>query len=48
MRCARCLIEYDDASYFIVSDGMDLQEAIECGLAFCVMCIVPQGSPAEV
>lgn len=47
MRCARCLIEYDDASYLIAPD-MDIDEAVEVGLAFCIMCIVPQGSPSEV
>jgi hypothetical protein len=45
MRCARCFIEYDNGE-LIAPEGMDIEQAVAVGLAFCVMCIVPQGSPA--
>ena len=47
MRCSRCFIEYDNGE-LIAPEGMDIEQAVAVGLAFCVMCIVPQGSPATI
>jgi hypothetical protein len=47
MRCARCFIEYDNGE-LIAPEGMDIEQAVSVGLAFCVMCLVPQGSPASI
>jgi hypothetical protein len=47
MRCGRCFIEYDRGE-LIAPDDMDIDEAVAVGLAFCVMCLVPQGSPASI
>jgi hypothetical protein len=42
MECSRCLIEYDNGE-IVIPDGMAIDEAVTAGVAFCVMCIVPQG-----
>jgi len=42
MECPKCFVEYDRGE-IIVPDGMDIDEAVTAGVAFCVMCLPPKG-----
>ena len=47
MRCAKCMLEFDKGE-MLFPDDVYSDEAVEMGLAFCVLCSIPQGNPAEV
>lgn len=48
MKCAKCFIEYDNGEVIAPIDENAIDEASEIGLGFCVMCVPPAGTPAQV
>jgi len=47
VRCARCFLEFNKGEMLFPDDVYN-EEAGEIGLAFCVLCAIPQGSPDKV
>jgi len=48
MKCAKCFIEYDNGEVIAPIDESAIDEVSEIGLGFCVMCVPPAGTPAQV
>jgi hypothetical protein len=44
--CSKCYIEYDKGE--MLFSGENLDNEVEMGLAFCVLCSIPEGSPAQI
>jgi hypothetical protein len=45
--CSKCFIEYDRGE-MLFDNTADLDSEVEAGVAFCVMCGVPEGNPPTI
>lgn len=47
VKCSKCFIEYDKGE-MLFDNSENLDNEVEAGLAFCVMCGIPEGNPPSI